>query len=62
MNQNTKIKFIPMLILYLVAGFGGIMFGNSVNAIASLTVGCMPAVFGMLGGQIACIVLNWKAL
>jgi len=62
MNSQTKIKFLPMLILYLVAGFGGIMFGSAVNPIASLTVGCMPAVFGMLGGQIACIILNWKAL
>jgi membrane associated rhomboid family serine protease len=50
MNQNTKIKFIPMFIFYLIAGFGGIMFGSSVNPIASLTVGCMPAIFGMLGG------------
>lgn len=62
MNYQTKIKFFPMLLLYLVAGFGGIMFGAAVNPIASLTVGCMPAVFGMVGGQIACVVLNWKAL
>lgn len=62
MNWGTKIKFIPMFILYLISGFGGIMFGSAVNPIASLTVGCMPAIFGMLGGQVACIVLNYKAL
>ena len=61
-TTGKKDKFIPMFIFYLIAGFGGIMFGSSVNPIASLTVGCMPAVFGMLGGQVACIVLNWKAL
>lgn len=38
------------------------MFGSAVNSDASLTVGCMPAIFGMLGGQVACIILNWKAL
>jgi hypothetical protein len=62
MVQASKIKFLPMLVFYLVCGFGGIMFGSAVNKDAALTCGCQPAVYAMVASLISLLILNWKAL
>ena len=62
MVQASRIKFLPMLVFYVVCGFGGIMFGSAVNKEASLTLGCQPAVYAMVASLISLLIVNWKAL
>lgn len=62
MLQATKIKFIPMLVFYLICGASGNLFGAICNPNGSIFVGATPACYAMFSGFFACFIVNWKAL
>jgi len=47
-------------ILYIVSGVGGIVFSCCCNS--SISVGASTAIFGLLGGLLGMVIVNWKAL
>lgn len=49
-----------LAILYFVSTIGGYTFGSGVNHAAS--VGCGPAIYGMVACLFCNIVVNWRAL
>ena len=47
-------------ILYIVSGFGGILF-SCVCSRGEMSVGASTAIFGLVGGFLALVIVNWKA-
>lgn len=52
---------LRVAILYLAAGIGGNIF-SSLCSFGTRTVGASTAIFGLVGGMLALVIVNWKAL
>lgn len=58
--ESAKMGIVKMAIFYLIAGIGGNLFGAVCSS--DLTVGASPAIFGLLGGLLSLLSINWKAM
>jgi len=46
--------------LYLLSGMGGVFF-SCICSPAEISVGASTAIFGLFGGFLALVIVNWKA-
>lgn len=56
-NLEQDMGTVRFTLLYLLSGFGGILFSCLCNN--NIAVGASTAIFGLIGSYIACLILNW---
>eukprot|EP01017_Pseudomicrothorax_dubius_P036410 TRINITY_DN520_c0_g1_i14.p1 TRINITY_DN520_c0_g1~~TRINITY_DN520_c0_g1_i14.p1 ORF type:complete len:304 (-),score=48.91 TRINITY_DN520_c0_g1_i14:598-1509(-) len=57
---ESKCGIRTIILIYFISGIGGNIFSCLLTD--GLSVGASTAVFGLLGSQLAFIIVNWKAL
>lgn len=60
MLEAAKLGFLKMALFYLVSGIGGNLFGAVCTDV--VVVSNSPAIFGIIAGLLALLIVNWKAL
>jgi rhomboid protease GluP len=60
MSLESSLGTLKLIALYVIAGIGGNLFSSLVAD--TISVGASTCIFGLLGGQLAYLIINWEAL
>ena len=60
MSFETTVGVLRVMAIYLLSGIGGNLFSALITD--DLSVGASTCIMGLLGGQLAFLILNWDAL
>ena len=60
MSFETTVGVLRVMAIYFLSGIGGNLFSALITD--DLSVGASTCIMGLLGGQLAFIILNWDAL
>eukprot|EP01017_Pseudomicrothorax_dubius_P030292 TRINITY_DN3766_c0_g1_i1.p1 TRINITY_DN3766_c0_g1~~TRINITY_DN3766_c0_g1_i1.p1 ORF type:complete len:302 (+),score=88.24 TRINITY_DN3766_c0_g1_i1:74-979(+) len=56
---EDKTGSVRIMIIYFISGIGGNLFSSLISS--GISVGASTAVFGLLGSQLAFLIVNWRA-